>query len=361
MGHEVSILTRYYENNIFPSHQRTSNIYKYVNSSNVDVYILPDNKNIFTKIPFLSRLIHHTKGLYSLLEKLSPDVIFCHGIFISDYDIIIKYKDTHSKVKIYIDNHSDYYNTPVKKGILHYIYRHFYQIPLLKRLEKRTEVFWGVTPWRVDYMRDVFHLGIDKTDLLVMGGEDEKIHFSNKEEIKIEIRKKYGISTEDFLVVSGGKIDLTKNIHLLVDAVERLPNVKLLIFGNIDLEVEPIIKNKLSTNIIYAGWVNSTDVYDIFLAADLAVFPGTHSVLWEQACACGIPCIFKDWDKHMNHVDLGGNCLLLTDVTIDSIKAALLYIVNNKFIYNDMKNKAESKAIHYFSYNRIAKQAIQEE
>ena len=102
MGHKTSILTRYYESNIFPSHEKSSNIYTYSNSSGVDVYILPENNNILTKVPLFSRLIHHTKGLYKLLDSLSPDVIFCHGIFISDYDIIIKYKDTHNNVKIYI-------------------------------------------------------------------------------------------------------------------------------------------------------------------------------------------------------------------------------------------------------------------
>ena len=194
-----------------------------------------------------------------------------------------------------------------------------------------------------------------------MGGEDEKINFSNKVEIKKRIREQFGISNEDFLVVTGGKIDMTKNIHLLVEAVQKIPEIKLLIFGNIDKKVESIIKDKLINNIIYAGWINSTAVYDIFLSSDLAVFPGTHSVLWEQACACGIPCVFKDWDNHMNHVDIGGNCMFLNKVNTDSIKETLVYIKNNESIYNKMKMIAESKAINYFSYNRIAKQAIQED
>lgn len=43
------------------------------------------------------------------------------------------------------------------------------------------------------------------------------------------------------------------------------------------------------------GFDDIKDIYSLFQISDLGIFPGTHSVLWE-ACANGLPCIFKHWD-----------------------------------------------------------------
>ncbi|MFK1961527.1 hypothetical protein ACIXEH_11290 [Bacteroides fragilis] len=68
----------------------------------------------------------------------------------------------------------------------------------------------------------------------------------------------------------------------------------------------------------YVGWLSSEKTIEYFFASDLAVFPGTHSVLWEQAVGIGIPSIFKYWDG-MTHVDLGGNCLFLFENSSEEI------------------------------------------
>jgi hypothetical protein len=96
---------------------------------------------------------------------------------------------------------------------------------------------------------------------------------------------------------------------------------------------------------------------DYFLASDLGVFPGRHSVLWEQAIATGLPCVFKEW-KGTKHVDLGGNCKFLYNDQRDEIKKVIKEIINNEDIYNEMKQVAEDKGIEIFSYSRIAKKSI---
>ena len=58
------------------------------------------------------------------------------------------------------------------------------------------------------------------------------------------------------------------------------------------------------------------------MASDLCAFPGTHSVLWEQACACGLPGVFRDWEG-MHHVDVGGNAVFLKDASAEGIKRLL--------------------------------------
>ena len=62
----------------------------------------------------------------------------------------------------------------------------------------------------------------------------------------------------------------------------------------------------------YIGWINANESYRYFAAADLAVFPGRHSVFWEQVTAQGIPMLCKKWDG-TTHVDVGGNVRFLEE------------------------------------------------
>ena len=184
--------------------------------------------------------------------------------------------------------------------------------------------------------------------------------WDNRMNIRKELRLRYNIPDDGFLVVTGGKIDRTKNIHLLVEAVSclRNNNVFLLVFGSLTEEMKEYCTPKFKDNIQYLGWLDSKNVYPYFLAADLAVFPGTHSVLWEQALSCGIPGIFKDWDSGFNHVDCGGNALLLKEISTETLTDEISRLANDNTRYNEMKSVAENVARKEFSYIEIAKKAI---
>ena len=147
---------------------------------------------------------------------------------------------------------------------------------------------------------------------------------------------------------------------MLVDAVKAIgrDSVKLLVFGQPtkDFEEEFLTHVNDTECIRYIGWIDSNSVYDYFLASDLCVFPGTHSVLWEQACACGLPGIYKHWEG-MHHVDVDGSALFLYNDTADEIKAKLTDLLNDPKKYETMKKAAErGKAV--FSYREISKRAI---
>lgn len=140
---------------------------------------------------------------------------------------------------------------------------------------------------------------------------------------------------------------------------DKLPYSKLILFGKpnekMKSEVEQLIKGK---DIIYIDWLASKEIYKYFFASDLAIFPGTHSVLWEEAVGLGLPCIFKKWEG-IQHVDLGGNSIFIKEVNSASIKDILLRITNDKNLYNEMKVKAEILGPKTFIYSEIAKRAIE--
>ena len=216
-----------------------------------------------------------------------------------------------------------------------------------------------MTPWRKTYAADYYQIPSNKTDVLIMGADDEKIDFSARGTIRKQIREKYGIMDTDFLIVTGGKIDKKKKTDVLMKAVSNFDKVKLLVFGQVNNDIKDEFDQiqKFNSNIIYIGWIDADKVYDYFFAADLVFFPGQHSVLWEQACASKVPCVFEKWDG-MDHVNNGGNSDFVTPVTVETISKKIKELLFTDK-YQQMKEIAESEKTDIYLYSRIAKKSLE--
>ena len=109
--------------------------------------------------------------------------------------------------------------------------------------------------------------------------------------------------------------------------------------------------------IMFIGWVQADESYDYYAAADLVVFPGRHSVFWEQVAGQGIPMVVKDW-AGTHHVDLGGNVKFIKQDSVEEIKSVIESIIGSAECYSKMKSIAVEKGKKEFSYLEIAKKAI---
>ena len=300
-------------------------------------------------------------GVFDTLSLANPDILFIHGGQFLDIDKVVKYLRLHKNVTVYVDNHADFSNSAtnwISKTFLHkIIWQH-----TMHQIEPYTKKFYGVLPARVDFLIDVYKLPPDKCELLVMGADDELVEKAKKSGAYERIRKHYHINDSDFLIVTGGKIDQWKTqTLLLMNAVRKInnPNVKLIVFGSITQELmEQVIKLVDGIKVQYIGWIHSSETYDYFEAADLVVFPGRHSVMWEQVTGQGKPMIVKDWPG-THHIDIGGNVIYLTKDTVEEIKGRIEFLYNNRDIYNNMANIAGQKGMVYFSYAEISRRAIE--
>ena len=352
MGHEVILITT---------------VKMHVNGAVVEGetgdYILSDGvrvirrryKKIVSKV--LTNVISFIPVI-DILNEFEPDLIFFHGLISCTIFDVIKYKKKHPHCVIVQDNHLDY-NIGFKQITLKQkIMRSWYRL-LNKKTSKYVEKIYGVTPWRSEYAKDYFQIPTDKLDLLIMGADDDCMHLQNRNEIRNEIRTKYNVLQDDFLIVSGGKIDRKKKIDELIKAVINLPKVKLIIFGSISEEICEEIKQLIekSSNVIMIGWIESKEVYNYFYAADLVFFPGQHSVLWEQACASKVPCVFEKWPG-MEHVNNGGNSDFISPITIESIQNKITELFFTEKYYT-MKEVAESDRTDVYLYSEIAKKSLE--
>ena len=303
----------------------------------------------------ISRIIKTYVGTYKAIESFAPDIIFMHGVQFIDSRVVAKYMKAHPNVKLYADNHSDFSNSAsnwVSKNIQHKILWRY----CAQNLNKYVIKYWGVLPARVDFLIDMYGLPKNKVDLLVMGADDELVDAAASPEVQKEIRKKYGFSENDFLIVNGGKIDQwKKQTLLLMDAVNQMAdkNVKLMVFGSVTPELKEDIEKRCSDKVKYIGWVDSADSYGLFAAGNIACFPGRHSVFWEQVAGQGIPMICKHW-AGTTHVDRGGNVIFLHNDSVSEITDAINEMKDN---FSDYKSKAVSASPH-FLYSKIAERSI---
>lgn len=353
MGHNVTIITT----NTMHENGRIVEIapQDYVLDDGVRVIRLARKQMFHRSLTRLKAYI----PIFSLLKKLKPNFIFFHGL-LSDtiYDVIKYKKKCNPDCVIVQDNHLDYNIGTVCNGLKEKIYRAYHRC-VNRRSIKYVDKVYGVTPWRKRYAEDYFAIPSNKTDILIMGADDEKINFNNRQKIRDEIRISYGIAPDDFLIVTGGKIDKKKKIHCLMEACKDISSVKLLVFGQVNDDIEKEFNEllKTSSNIIFVGWINSDEVYDYFFAADLVFFPGQHSVLWEQACASKVPCVFEKWEG-MEHVNNGGNSDFVTPIDKNILKAKIRELLFTEK-YFQMKEIAESEATDVYLYSKIAEKSLE--
>lgn len=356
-GHEVLIVasTQTFVDNITLDYVDPSN---YINSDGIPVHRIPYVGYLPTFIVTKFRIY---KGLKEELESFKPDVIFVHGGQFLSLKVVADYVKSNPLTKLYVDGHMDYINSAksyFSKKILHgLLYRW-----CIRTAEPYVRKFYGTLPLRVDFFEDVYKTPPSKTTLLCMGADDlcvKKAKETNQRQI---IRDSLCIDNDCFVLITGGKIhEGKKGVLNVAEAVLRISKkrpVCLLVFGSI--KKGPILDrfNELQDNIHvkYVGWLKGQEIYNYFEASDIVIFPGLHSVLWEQATGQGKPCIFR-YIEGQTHIDLGGNCCFIYDESVDSITKVIEGAIDN---YDSMKLKAEELGTKVFSYYNIAKRAIEQ-
>ncbi len=303
-----------------------------------------------------NKLFRHYVGLRENLENVNPDVIFVHNASFGDTPIIKRYLKKHPDVKLFADSHTDYINSAknwLSKHILHpIIWRHYSKV-----IEPYMVKCYGVTPLRCRFLKEVYHVNPNIVEYLPLGVDDDLIP-TNREETRRKVRQELNLYDDDFLILTGGKIDRLKNTHVLIDALSQLNNPKLhlVICGVLTPQMEYLKESILNNvNIHYLGWCDAERVMNCMVASDLACFPGTHSTLWEQSVGVGLPSIFKRWPE-MEHVNVNGNCCFVEGDTAHELSNVIAKMLDHE---NYARTKALAKeSAKRFLYSEIAKKAI---
>lgn len=305
------------------------------------------------------QLIGYYPSIETVIRSEAPDLIFVHGISSLVPIQAIAYKKRHFQVTLVADNHQDERNTRVK-GVpfawLMSLWRYCWKkwIPYFSHV-------YGVTSWRTDFAHNQYGIPKEKLDTLIMGVDNDRLPV-DREKVRKEVREKLGLSEDDFVFVSGGKFDARKRIIEAMTAFCSctMPHIRLVLFGSVAQEIEMQFNQFLNQDkrIKYVGYIPSAEAQRYFMASDFGLFPGSHSVLWEEAAGCGLPCIYSTFTDH-DHLQVCGNCIQLAPNS-DSyeISKVIAQIVDDENYYNTLRKNA-TKAAPSFYYSEIAKKSIE--
>ena len=147
-----------------------------------------------------------------------------------------------------------------------------------------------------------------------------------------ELRRQLGI--KGFTVLSVGHLIERKGHHLVIDALQKLPNIKLLIVGDGPLEMQ--LKNQvkfcgLEKRVMFLGAINHQELKKYYGASDALVLAssreGWANVLLESM-ACGTPVVATSvWGtpEVVAETEAG----VLVDRTVDSICKGIVALEKN--------------------------------
>jgi hypothetical protein len=352
LGHDVTIVTSHfvYDNK---GQLAIDERNQYVNEHDVKVIRLKS-----TPKKQGSRL-KKFPGLYNTIVNEHPDILFVHCPQFRDSTTVVKYMKKHPNVKLFVDNHADFSNSAsgwLSKKVLHGVWWKYYARLLVPYATK----FYGVLPARVDFLVEQYGIPKEKVKLLVMGADDDYVEAASIPESINGVRNELGLDPNNFVIVTGGKIDKAKTqTMLLMEAVKNInrENIKLVVFGSVDAELKERFMSLVDgEKVKYIGWIDSSESYRYFACADLVCFPGRHSVFWEQVAGQGIPMLVKYWTG-TTHVDCGGNVKFIEKDSMETIISCLDEIAS-KEKYQIMKVIADN-CKEQFLYSEIARRSIE--
>lgn len=315
------------------------------------IRIKPENKYL--------QILGYYRSIGKIINRLKPNLIFIHGLsnFIPLY--AITYKKKNPDTVIVVDNHQDCQNSKTSGfpfAQLLFLWRTCWKIWI-----KYVNHVFGTTSWRKEFVVDYFGIPKEKVDVLMLGADTDKFP-KEPIEVRNSIRRELGIIDSDLVYIHGGKMNKNKKTLEVIRAFNTLgqSKVKLILFGSVSDDIKVDFNKEISQNssIIYLGYIDARNCHKYFFASDFAVFPGLHSVLWEESIACGLPGVYGKYTEN-DHINICGNCVQLDLSAGMSDIARVMQSLNTNNDYFMKMKEAAKLAAKSLSYYDIARKSLQ--
>lgn len=235
------------------------------------------------------------RGLRRNLQDLSPDLVFCHGVFSLTSFLVAFYKKE-NRYRLIYDSHASFFNTNFENSLPKRIYRSLFLKFAAGQIKEFGDDFIAIGESEKKFLSGNLGINKDRINIIPLGVDVDLFKFNKTK--RIAMRNRLGFCQEDKVIVFAGKINKGKDVHILVRAVRSLkdPSTKILIIGG----GNPIIIRKLKlllspTQLVIKSFVPNHDLNDYFSAADIGVWPGDPSQGMIEAMGCSLPLVIPKW------------------------------------------------------------------
>lgn len=296
-----------------------------------------------------------------ILERERPDLIYVHDIMPNVAEAVA-YKKRHRECKLIMDYHADYSNSGrnwLSLAVLHGMIRKWY----LDRARPHLSRIFPIVPASVTFLHEVYGVPYSEMEILPLGADIDFGKAVRERGEGQQLRRALGIPQEDTVVFTGGKLSPVKRTEVLIEAVQTLadPTLHVVVVGDSD-ERDAAYRQKLlelarnSPRIRFVGWLGKEDIYRYLDMANLAVFPGGQSILWQQAISMGLPLIVGDiGHQDISYLNAHRNIVILPkdEIRADRVATIMRSLMNDPEQLRRMAEGAAKVADESLNWDKL--------
>lgn len=313
----------------------------------------------------LNRLRAYTR-IDRILEEEAPDLIYVHDIMLN-FPECVAYVKRHPHCRMIMDYHADYSNSgrnALSLKVLHGIARKWF----LDRARPHLSRIFPIVPAGVRFLHEIYKVPHHEMEVLPLGADIDLVREIAERGEGRRLRASMGIGEDAIVIFTGGKLAPPKRTELLLEAVAMLPHLPLhVVVAGEASDVDAAYKQSLletargRPNIHFVGWLGREDIYRHLDMADLAVFPASQSILWQQAIAAGLPLIVGDiGHQDISYLNLERNIVILQrdEIRVDRLASAIADVAGNPERLCEMSEGAKRVADEHLNWNRLIERTL---
>lgn len=182
------------------------------------------------------------------------------------------------------------------------------------------------------------------------------------------VRRRFGLSTHDRLVLFVGRLVPAKGVEHLISAAPRIsrryPNTRVVLVGE-GWQRRQLEEHARTTaenwRIIFTGFRPTVEVIELMHAADVLVVPSVYEpfgIVAIEGMACGIPVVASNVDGLSEIVEHMKTGVHIYPRSPDSIEWAVDQIFSNQKLAEEIAYNARRSIVDRYTWESVAKSTI---
>ena len=299
-------------------------------------------------------------GFGAEIEKISPDVVLCHGTS-SPLAFALPSICRRLGIPLLMDNHMAVDSRRV--GVSGRLYYFGLRALTRKLLNQQVCLFLGVEQVSCDFMVQEQSIPPDKVELLGFGVDTDQFCYHESE--RQQARAFYGIPSDAKVVVQTGKLTRDKSPHWLAQAVAPIidgdPKVWLIFVGAapsgyVDKISGPLIHLNVAERLRFLPLVPADRLRGIFCLADVGVYPDASSLSCLEAASCQLPVIVADIPVGIAREEAGFTMCYQTG-NISDLRQRIEGVLSDDDARRNIGKRARNAVVSQISYDAIARKS----
>ena len=361
-GHEVTVITSTFESvfDYYADRHDNSVLARTYRHGGAKIIKLRYRYNLLNRLRAFTRIDR-------ILDDEAPDLIFVHDIMLNMPECV-RYVQRHPGCRMIMDYHADYSNSgknALSLKVLHGVCRKYF----LDHARPYISKIFPIVPASAMFLHEVYKIPVSDMEILPLGADTDLVSAVRSNSSRRALRVSLGIADDHIVIFTGGKLAPAKKTGLLLEAavlLQRFP-LHIVVVGQASEEhagYQQELQRLSATNprVHMVGWQGREDIYRHLDMADLAVFPASQSILWQQAIAMGLPLIVGNTGhQDISYLNMYDNIIILEkiDIQVNKLADAIESVISDPKRMHEMRKGAARVADARLNWDKLILRTLQ--